>query len=119
MTVRQYYYSFSTVLRRLKKLLPPVHPVSCRRIRFTKGSVNTAECWLANRKFYIRLERRLGNDAAIDTLLHEWAHILLWTPNNALNLDDHGPEWGLAYSRVWQMFEKEFVHADEQEETEA
>lgn len=109
MTVRQYYVSFRTVLNRLRKHLPPVYPVVCRRVRFPASASATGECWLEKKKFHIRIERRLDDDAAIDTLLHEWAHILLWNEHSVLSLNDHGPEWGVAYSKVWLVFEEHFL----------
>jgi predicted SprT family Zn-dependent metalloprotease len=111
-TARQYNISFRTVLNRLKKHLPPSYLVVCRRICFSKKAKVTGECWLEKKKFHIRIEKLLSNDAAIDTLLHEWAHILLWNEASVLKLDDHGPEWGVAYSRVWLEFEKQFLAHD-------
>lgn len=35
-----------------------------------------------------------------DTLFHEWAHCLAWHEGEFF--EHHGPEWGLAMSRVWQ-----------------
>ena len=55
--------------------------------------------------FFIRVTRKIGNDLAILQLLHEWAHALSWHEGANIPLNDHGPEWGVAFSRVWLKFE--------------
>ena len=40
-----------------------------------------------------------------EVLIHEYAHALSWTPGH-MCLDDHGPEWGVAYSKVWMLVDK-------------
>jgi hypothetical protein len=37
----------------------------------------------------------------MDALLHEWAHALTWFGNDN---DEHGPEWGLTYARLYRSF---------------
>jgi len=36
-------------------------------------------------------------------LLHEWAHALAWSLSRDV-VDDHGPEWALAFSKLYQHF---------------
>jgi hypothetical protein len=43
---------------------------------------------------------------AIETALHEWAHVIAW---DLCSADDHCDEWGKAYSRVYRAFLKEFL----------
>lgn len=45
--------------------------------------------------------RRLTHNEVIDTLIHEWAHAMAWTPAHP-SVTDHAPEWGLAYSKCYQ-----------------
>lgn len=56
--------------------------------------------------FKIRVTRKVGNDVSILLLLHEWAHAICWQEGAKITLNDHGPEWGVAYSRVWRKFEE-------------
>lgn len=38
-----------------------------------------------------------------DSLIHEWAHAMSWTENSDdRSRGDHGPEWGVAFSRAYQ-----------------
>lgn len=36
----------------------------------------------------------------IHMLVHEWAHVISWVQGKFV--EDHGPEWGLAISRIYQ-----------------
>lgn len=52
--------------------------------------------------FVIRLSRKRlrTRDEVVDTLIHEKAHVLVWfsAPTH------HGPEWGIAYARLYRAF---------------
>lgn len=39
----------------------------------------------------------------IDTLIHEWAHILTWFGAEMYN-EDHSAEWGIAYAKIYRTF---------------
>lgn len=56
------------------------------------------------RKFVIRLSRkRIATRAELeDTLMHEMAHVLAWfsAPSH------HGPEWGVAFARLYRAFHR-------------
>jgi hypothetical protein len=96
--------SFQEVHKLLKKKVPPVHPVKIVPI-FSPVSDRWGDCELKDGKkpyFMIRILDGLGEDSAIDTLLHEWAHTLCWTEHPFLR--DHGPEWGVAFARVYCAF---------------
>ena len=51
--------------------------------------------------FSIRVNGRKPFDSRIDTILHEWAHAMTWFGADA-NIEDHGPEWGVAYAKVYK-----------------
>jgi hypothetical protein len=96
------------IVRDLRVLVPPVWPVEVRRVKMPKDA--WGDCSLRKGKggprYVIRVDRDLEPIAALQILIHEWAHVLSWGSESHL-LDDHGPEFGLAYSRVYQaLFER-------------
>jgi hypothetical protein len=100
----------------LKKYAPPAYPVHVRR----KPLANHLEgaCWRQGKQFHVHVCSKIDEQRAIDVLLHEWAHALAW--NNLLdaaktdeefNKHAHGPEWGVAYSKVYAVYEDHFIPA--------
>ena len=88
----------------------PEYKVSVRRLRLPDGLCG--DCALINGKrkrkeFRIRISNRMSEEMAIDTLVHEWAHILAWDAPG----DEHGPAWGRAYSKVYRIYLTEYVDA--------
>jgi len=108
---RQYFLSAVDALR---INLPPKHPVVVRTGR--QFISKDGDCCLVDGTFRIRISRELSLPQAIDVLIHEWAHALLWHTCvgglarsrriSAREFDRlaHGPKWGLAYSKVYQCF---------------
>ena len=106
---QQHYGKFKDVVAYLRKHLPPAHKVTVRRIHALpkdrlgdialkkKGGTKT---------FVIRVTRKLENDLAVLVMLHEWAHAICWQEGTKISLNHHGPEWGIAYSRVYLKFEE-------------
>lgn len=98
-----YFGEFRDTVEELKDKVPLPYPVSVRRVRLATAA---GDCDLDKKgkwKFKIRIEKGLDENAAVLTLLHEWAHALAWNPAYDKGLyEDHGPEWGIAYSRIWQ-----------------
>ena len=73
-------------------------------------------CYKQGKKFVISVERSLNEARAMDVVLHEWAHALAWNDllDNAKTDDEfnklaHDASWGVAYSRVYQIYEQEFL----------
>ena len=52
-------------------------------------------------RFRIRVDRAIAEEAQVYVLLHEWAHALSWG-SESHRIRHHGPEWGIAMSRIWQ-----------------
>ena len=63
--------------------------------------VPLAEDWgTCNRvpgRYIIEIDSSLRPCLATRILIHEWAHTLSWDAE-----DDHGPAWGVAYSRCYR-----------------
>jgi hypothetical protein len=49
--------------------------------------------------FVVSIREGIPHDYAVDTLVHEWAHLLVW---DAVQESDHGPIWGVAYARCYR-----------------
>ena len=53
--------------------------------------------------YLVRLDRSMDERTVEETIVHEWAHAMMW-PNTKI---DHGEVWGRAYSRCYRVvFEK-------------
>lgn len=89
------------MLRWLRDAHPARHPVRVERRPRTQRKKELCGYCEFRDKFYIFVDRRQVWALQIDTLLHEWAHALTWHGNDD---DDHGPEWGLAYAKLYRAF---------------
>jgi hypothetical protein len=56
-----------------------------------------------NGKFQVKINRKQCLALRVETLIHEWAHVLTWFGAET-HLDDHNSEWGLAYARIYRTF---------------
>jgi hypothetical protein len=108
---------FQHVAAGLRQHCPAAYPVVIRTVwlpAHIEGS-----CSRRRSRFSIRVADRLDEKAAVEVLLHEWAHARSWNhrldacppvfPTGRdpdLEFDElaHGPEWGIAYSLVWRVF---------------
>jgi len=95
--------SYRKLLRDLREMVPPLVPVRTRRRKLSDCMAYTTlhhnEAGLPTH-FSITLDHRLSWEATWVVLVHEWAHCLAWQQDHD-TVDDHGPEFGLAYSRIW------------------
>lgn len=104
------FQSYQKVLRLLRKKCPPAFPVQVRRVKM--GTAKDGYCSKVNDKFQIRINKSLSEAAAIDTLLHEWAHARAWNHiHDSIDSDEfekmaHDASWGVAYSEVYRIFEQ-------------
>lgn len=71
-------------------------------------------CVRRDTRFVIQIDRKLSCAAAIQTLLHEWAHARAWNHRldqvgrDTVSPDEfeavcHGPEFGAAYAEAWRL----------------
>lgn len=103
------YKSYRRLIVVLRKRLPPAFPVDARRVSMKNLD---GSCQRRGEKFYIRVNRKLPETAAIDALLHEWAHARAWnhlhdnlTPEEFKKVV-HDAAWGVAYAEVYRVFEE-------------
>lgn len=100
---------YHRLVRMLKKKCPPAFPVQVKRIKL---SGEDGYCSKIKNKFQIRINRELDECAAINTLLHEWAHARAWSHlHDFLDQKEfsevaHDASWGVAYSEVYRIFEQ-------------
>ena len=90
------------ILNYLQEELPCACPV---RIRLVALKTEYGYCDLkrpkkGKRHFLIVLCKGMDFLLAKDTLLHEYAHAVCWF--SCPEMEPHGAEWGLAFSRVYQ-----------------
>ncbi len=92
---------YREVVSLLKRKCPAKFPVHVRRVTLKEDG----ECMFKEGEFWIRINRELEAYMAIEVLLHEWAHALAWNEKK----DAHHDGWGIAFSRVYRIFLKEFL----------
>lgn len=105
------YKSYRKLVSLLKEKCPLAYPVSVRR----KDMANfDGDCALHSKKFFIRIRKSLNESAAMDTLIHEWAHARAWNHlHDKLSWEEfeersHDASWGVAYSEVYKVYEQSF-----------
>ena len=99
--------TFRETAKQLRVLIPPVWPVTTRRLKMEDHGDCT---FLKESKlgpfFVIRVNKELDEVAQVLVLIHEWAHALSWG-SESHRIRNHGPEWGIAMSRVWQALNED------------
>jgi hypothetical protein len=88
--------TYKTVVKLLKKECPPKLPVRVRRVKTPKEE--DGSCRKKEDHFLIKIDNTLSEHEAVETLIHEWAHALVWDITQ-----EHTNEWGKAYSRVYRV----------------
>lgn len=93
---------FPKVVKYFHKIMP--HKFSVKRCKI--DSKLEGDCCYKNKKYYIRVNNNLNDKESINCLLHELAHI-----DTMLEEEDdlHGEAFGLAYSKIYKLFEAEFT----------
>jgi hypothetical protein len=106
----------------LSEEFPPPGPVRVRLVRYiapipegdtplsadmrTRGDFG--ECWSDRGRYYIdiSLARVTTHDALIDTILHEWAHLLAVKGGKLERhrRSHHDAEWGISFARVYRGY---------------
>lgn len=80
----------------------PEYQFTARRVRVPQDCYG--DCLkLEDGTFRIRISKDLTEAIAIETLIHEMAHILAWEKPG----DPHGSAWGQAYSKCYRIYLKE------------
>jgi hypothetical protein len=108
------FKTYRALVALLRKNLPPAYPIRVRRAKLNKSI--EGRCLKYDKRFVIEIAKDLGEDRAIDILLHEWAHARAWNhmldtapTDEALYKLAHDAAWGVAYSEVYTMYERHFT----------
>jgi hypothetical protein len=83
----------------LHKSFPARGRVSVRSVPLQKLC---GYCRLSDDRFLIRIDAKAPYRVKLDTILHEWAHVITWFGSDTE--EDHGGEWGLAYAKIYREF---------------
>lgn len=60
--------------------------------------------WDEERGHYrIQIEGAQQMSAILDSLIHEWAHAMVWDASQRPGDQGHGPLWGVAYARCYRV----------------
>lgn len=97
------FNKYYQAIQKLRKECPAFHEVEVRRTTVPKPLFG--DCGFDEERgiFKIRILKNLSETAAIETLVHEWAHALVWFCAAAcLQEGDHHSEWGVAYARCYR-----------------
>ena len=100
---------FDKALRRLRKVIPlgaPLKVVTVPQEKI-KGLCGYAAIHEEPISFKIVISRELSKVAAIDTLIHEYAHCLDHMVNGMECRKHHRNSWGVAYARCYRVVQKE------------
>ena len=87
--------------RWLRREFPPRYPVTIRRTSFREKFHGYTVFLDDDLRFVIRVRIDQSTALQIDTLIHEYAHVLAWF---GLDEDVHAEEWGVAYARIYRAF---------------
>ena len=80
----------------------PLYPVILRRASIGDAWGDTAVVLRKGEPhLLIRVEKGLSPEAQFFVAMHELAHCLQWRANEQSREDDHDPEFGLAYAKLW------------------
>ena len=100
-------YDFKHLAKTYKKTLT-TYKISIRRVKM--GQNDGGDCQLlskAKNHFRIRINKKADDEAQMQTLIHEIAHMIAWD-----DPDDHGQKWGKAYAKSYKIFLDEFYPED-------
>jgi hypothetical protein len=77
---------------------------------------NLGECAKLKKHFIIKINKDIKPEAAIDALLHEWAHARAWNHLHDVQEAEefyqkiHDAAWGVAYAEVYKVWEDHYCN---------
>ena len=104
-----YGKKFDDALRRLRRELPlgaPLKVVTVAQDKI-KGLCGYAAIQEDPITFKIVISKELSKVAAIDTLIHEYAHCMDYLSSDSECRKHHRNSWGVAYAKCYRVVHKE------------
>lgn len=88
----------------LRRNFPPEHTVTVKSVPMTDchGWTDFPD-GCGPRSFDVRINRNKCFALRVDTIIHEWAHVLTWFGAETYN-EDHSAEWGVQYAKIYRTF---------------
>ena len=87
-----------------RKYIPIPRPVKLiiRKLAFDDGMCG----WAADGRkgFVISVNKELGYNSKIDTIIHEYAHAITMASGDHDDNEDHDGKWGEEYARTYRCF---------------
>ena len=99
---------FDRALRRLREEIPLGAEMIVRTVKPEKVVGLCGLCWIHEvpTSFIIEVSRELSEVAAIDTLIHEYAHCMDHQQNGN-SRKEHRNSWGVCYAKCYRVVHKE------------
>lgn len=95
---------FQSLIRKLRAAYPQF-TVSVRRVR----QADFGHTWQDDDgNFRITIRHDLDEDAAIDTLIHEWAHVPSYEEWERTGVE-HNPVWAYHQGECYRIYEEHFL----------
>ena len=94
----------------LKESFPVDETVVVRTISIREKATGSAYLNPESRKFEVKICKKQSFQNRIYTLIHEWAHIVIWHKALERSLkkmkmeNSHSKEWGIAYAKIFRTF---------------
>ena len=91
------------LLASFRERFSTLHPVILQRAKLDEDTWGDTS--IVKRKgqphLLIRINKTLSSEAQFFVLMHELAHCVQWRANEEGRENDHDPEFGIAYARLW------------------
>ncbi len=82
----------------------PLNAPAHVQVHFIDGNFWGTARWQAKEgRYLIEVDSRQAQHSVADTLIHEWAHAMVWDATQRDGDDGHGPLWGVAYARCYRV----------------
>jgi len=106
MTLRD---ELAPLLRMLRRDCPVTYPVRVQFRNMTKTQLCGYCLTLLDDqdrivRFRIVLDTTLPYLSVVDTLIHEWAHVVDQAEHGLVYDDTHRDSWGLCYAKIWRAY---------------
>ncbi len=92
------------VERWLRACFPSPLPVRVVAVKQLEEKDTTGECEAVKGKLIVRIAMNNPKSVVVDTLLHEWAHVLTAMLISMNDLDSHADEFWLSLGRIYRKF---------------